>query len=125
MRKALTEKKDGGADFLNLERTGKLPEEFEAAKIDLNRSGRAAYILSSPNGYSGGGCYVIYERRKSKYLAVAQMQGHFYFGSRINGYYQICGASRLGGGEYRYYVQRYLKGLYYEYKAVVLDTRGH
>jgi hypothetical protein len=97
--------------------TDKLPDMLRVARIDLNGDGSPEYIVDSNQPYSGGTAHIIFERQKSGYESIAYFQGGFHLAARVNGYYQICGIGRGGGGNFSYYVLRYRRGEYCVHKV--------
>ena len=95
--------------------TDKLPETLFVSRIDLNGDGSLEYIVESRQSYSGGTAHVVFERRKNNYESIGYFQGGFHLAARANGYYQICGTSRGGGGNFTYYVLRFARGEYRTY----------
>ena len=96
--------------------TDKLPDNLYVARLDLNGDGSPEYIVDSKQPYSGGTAHLIFERQKNSCESIAYFQGGFHLATRINGYYQICGVARGGGGHFTYYILRYNRGEYRTHK---------
>ncbi len=75
------------------------------------------HIVDSHQSYSGGTAHVIFERRKNGYESIGYFQGGFHVAARVNGYYQICGVGRGGGGHFSYYILHFIRGEYRTHKV--------
>jgi hypothetical protein len=102
----------------------KLADTYFVRRIDLNGDGSLEYIVDSHQRYSGGAMHVIFERRKRSYQSIGTFQGGFDLAARVNGYYQICGWSRIGAGYFDHYILRFIRGEYREYKLYEVHQRA-
>lgn len=104
--------------------TEKLPGTLCVARIDLNGDGSPEYIVDSNQSYSGGTAHLVFERLKNGYESIAYFQGGFHLAARVNGYYQICGIGRGGGGHFSYYILRYSRGGYRTHMLTQVNFNG-
>ncbi len=85
------------------------PEKVLLAELDLNADGRPELFVVIP-AYSGSGGvhYEIFSRLNGKgYRGIGCVQGRFRFLARKNGWLQIEGMSRGGGGYYTRYLMTF------------------
>lgn len=89
----------------------KPPERVEISEVDLNGDGRPEIFVGIPSyGGTGGTFYEILSTKDGKtYTCVGDTQGWgFKFLVRKNGWFQIEGMSRCGGGNYTRYLMTFV-----------------
>jgi hypothetical protein len=91
-----------------------VPEQVYIAKMDLNGDGRAEIFVEVPIfGGSGGAFYEILSTKNGKsYNSVGGVQGIDRFLIPKNGWLQIQGISRGGGGHFTRYLMTFIKDKY-------------
>lgn len=91
----------------------KLPEMLYICRIDLNSNGNDEFIVQSNQSYSGGPMMYVFERRKNKFVNIADLGGGIYFAPPVNGYLEIVAHGRAGGGSITKSLYRYDRGSYH------------
>ncbi|MBK1884645.1 hypothetical protein JIN85_19675 [Luteolibacter pohnpeiensis] len=91
-----------------------IPEQVYIATMDLNGDGRLEIFVEVPIlGGSGGAYYEILSTKDGKaYNSVGGFQGGVRFLIPKNGWLQIQGSSRGGGGHFTRYLMTFLKDEY-------------
>ncbi len=91
-----------------------LRDSSKIAWIDLNHDGIPAAIVDDRQGGTAGGSCGIYQKGETgKYRCIADTPLGISFCVPYNGYYQIEGWSRAGGGEYTRMLFQFQKGRYH------------
>ena len=91
-----------------------VPEQVYIAKMDLNGDGRPEIFVEVPGlGGSGGAFFEILSTKNGKsYKSVGGFQGGVRFLIPKNGWLQIQGSSRGGGGHFTRYLMTFIKDKY-------------
>jgi hypothetical protein len=98
-----------------------LPKNIQIREVDLNNDGKNEwFVYMSAYSGTGGSFYEILTPTKTGFRSIGSVQGGVTLSEFANGWLQIEGSSRSGGGEYTRYLLRYIDG---EYKQV--RNEGH
>jgi hypothetical protein len=90
---------------------GETPERVEITEVDLNGDGRSEVFVCIPiYSGTGGTFYEILSMKDGKtYVSIGGIQGWgFKFLVRKNGWFQVEGMSRGGGGNYTRYLMTFV-----------------
>lgn len=103
-----------------------IPEHVYIAEIDLNADGRPEMFVEVPIlGGSGGAFFEILSTKDGKsYDCVGGFQGGARFLIPKNGWLQIQGSSRGGGGHFTRYLMTFIKDKYEVTRSEDHDTNG-
>lgn len=99
------------------------PKTVSFLEVDLNEDGKPELLFNIPAyGGSGGPFYEILTRSKEGvYKSIGSLQGWgFQIVSKKNGWFQIRGMSRAGGGQYTRYLLTFDKKAY-----IITRNEGH